>query len=176
MEEQQTPTAGTPIYQESQQKNAKWLWLLIVLIIIGALAFAYFRRIGPFANFRIGSQSEDIIESPSPQVFSTPSPESSPTANLDRSELEIRILNGSGKAGAASTVKDFLEGKGYKVGKVGNAENYDFTQTVLRFKQSLKAFQELMVSDMSDDYSVSVSTDDLDATDSADVEVIVGTK
>ena len=59
---------------------------------------------------------------------------------------------------------------------IGNAESYDFTQMVLRFKESFKKFEELLTSDLSDDYSVTVSDEDLEATDSAYIEVIIGTK
>ncbi len=172
-EQQNTPTAGTPVYQQSQEKNAKWLWLLIVLIIIGALVFAYIRGIGPF-----GALKNQAGETASPTPFEETSTfiESSPEAELDRSEAQVRVLNGSGTAGVASSMKDLLEGKGWKVESVGNAPNFDFENTVLRFKESFKKFADLLSGDLSGDYSVTVSDDDLSATDSADVEVIVGAK
>lgn len=176
MDPQQTPTAGTPIYQESQEKNAKWLWFLIILIIIGALAFAFARGIGPFAKFR----GETAQESPSPRsIFTSPTP--SPTegtggANLNKSEPKIRVLNGSGTAGVASVVKNLLEGKGYAVSAIGNADSFDFERTVLRFKASFKKFEQVLTADLSDNYSVTSSADELEATDSADIEIIVGSK
>ena len=175
-EQQQTPTAGSPIYQETQEKNAKWLWILIVLIVIGALVFAFFRGIGPFAQLKLGQSEEEASPSPVEFVLESPSPEASPGAEIDKSEAKIRVLNGSGKAGTASSVKDLLEGKGYKVAAIGNADNFDFEQTVIRFKESFKNFQEVLLGDLSDNYSVKVSSDDLTATDSADIEVIIGAK
>jgi len=173
MDEQQTPTAGSPIYQESQAKNAKWLWFLIVLVIIGALVFAFVRGIGPFAQFQKTSEEEI---SPTPFALESPSPEATADAELDKSEPKIRVLNGSGTAGVASSVKDFLEGKGYQVTSIGNAANYDFTQTVIRFKEGFKKFEEVLFSDLSDQYSVKVDSENLEATDSADIEVIAGAK
>src|SRR3990172_4860181 len=123
MDEQNTPPAtgptGAPIYQETQEKNAKWLWLLIVLIIIGALVFAFFRGIGPFAQFR-GEKGETV--SPTPQTASSPisEPSPSPSAEVDKSEPAIRVLNGSGEVGVASSVKDFLEELGWRVISIGN--------------------------------------------------------
>jgi hypothetical protein len=174
-EQQQTPTAGNPIYQETQEKNAKWLWFLIGLIIIGALVFAFVKGIGPLSKLKPSAQEET---SPTPFEFSqtSPTPEASPGAEIDKSQAKIRVLNGSGKAGTASSVKDLLEGKGYKVVEIGNADNFDFEQTIVRFKESFKSFQEVLFSDLSDNYSVSVSSDDLTATDSADIEVIIGAK
>jgi hypothetical protein len=175
MDEQQTPIAGTPIYQESQEKNAKWLWLLIVLIIVGALVFAFFRGIGPFSRFKAEVREE---ASPTPVVFFSPSPtpEGTRGAELDKSEPKIRVLNGSGKSGVASSVKDFLEGKGYKVVAIGNAPSYDFENTVLRFKEGFEKFQEVLTGDLEDKYSVTTSSEALEATDSADIEVIAGAK
>jgi len=174
MDEQQTPTAGSPIYQETQAKNAKWLWFLIALIIIGALIFAFVRGIGPFAQF-----AKTATEEPTPSIveeFASPSPEATVEAELDKSEPKIRVLNGGGKAGVASSVKDFLESKGYTVSAIGNAASYDFEQTVIRFKENFKKFQESLFSDLSDEYSVIVDSDNLEATDSADIEIIVGAK
>lgn len=172
------PAPGSPIYQETKQGgSAKWLWLLITLIIIGAVVFAVVRGIGPFANLGI-SLNDDEAASPVPSssVVSSPTAEATSAANLDKSEPEIRVLNGSGTAGAASAMKDTLEGKGYKVISLGNADSYDFSQTVVRLKEAFEAFGDLLLSDLSDDYSVRVDSEFLEATDSADIEVIVGTK
>lgn len=173
MDEQQTPTVGTPIYQESSEKNAKWLWLLIVLIIVGVLIFAYVRGIGPFANLKSGG-----TPSPSPIVLTGPSPtpEATSEVSLVKSEPTIRVLNGSGTAGVASAVKNLLEGKGWRVASVGNADSFDYEQTVLRFKTAFSKFERAISADLSDDYSVITSSDDLEATDSADIEIIVGSK
>ncbi len=183
MDEQNNPpvstasssTGGSPIYQESQEKNAKWLWLLIILIIIGALVFAFFKGIGPFSQFRKSSGKPEA--SPTPQVVSSSSPEASPqTQELDKTKPQIRVLNGSGVAGVASSFKDFIEGLGYKVTSIGNAENYGYSQSQIRFKVDFKKYSNSLVSDLSNKYSVKVSDSDLESTDSADIEIIVGTK
>ena len=180
MEDQQTPTAGSPIYQESQEKNAKWLWMLIIFIIIAALVFAFFKGIGPFAKFSPFVQKEEKEEvSPTPMAISSPSPTSEATPGADsinKAEPKIRVLNGSGTPGVASSFKDFLEGLGYKVVSIGNANTYDYASTELRFKEAFKKFKDALVSDLSSKYSVKVSASDLEATDSADIEVIIGAK
>lgn len=175
--QQPQPTfTQSPIYQEAPEgKNAKWLWILIILIIVGALAFAFFRGIGPFASLR--SERGTATPTPETQVVTTaPTPEATLGANIDKASAKIRVLNGSGKAGVASSAKDFIESKGYKVTAVGNAANYDFETTVIRLKGAFANFAEVLLADLSDKYSVSVSDDELEATDSADVEIIVGSK
>lgn len=178
-DQQESPmTAGnpSPIYQESTGgKNAKWLWLLIALIIVGALVFAYVRGIGPFGQLKKGSQTTG--ESPAPASFvASPTPEATSGANIDKAAVKVRVLNGNGRAGAASAARDFIEGKGYKVVSLGNADNTDFAQTVVKLKNSLVNIKNVLASDLSSKYSVTVSNTPLEATDSADVEVTVGAK
>ena len=173
MDDQNIPQATGPIYQESQEKSAKWLWILIILIIIGALVFAFFRGIGPFAKYSPFVQKA----SPTPEATVIPSVEATPVPQtLDKSIPKIRVLNGSGVAGKASAVKDYLEGKGYTVSSVGNAGNYDFTNTEVSFKLDFVNYKDLIIADLSDKYSAVAGTKDLESTDSADIEVTVGSK
>ncbi len=175
-EQTNTPTAGAPIYQQSQDKNAKWLWLLIVLIIAGALVFAFFKGIGPFAAISPFAKQE--VSSPTPQVVSSPIVESSPsaTSGVDKAQPSLRILNGSGIAGLASSAKDFIEGLGWRVATVGNANTYDYEQTQIKLKNDFSKYQEPLIKDLSDKYSVKVSSSTLSFTDSADIEIIIGKK
>lgn len=175
MDDQQQASAPSPIYQQSQERNAKWLWILIAVIIVAALVFAFFKGIGPFAQFKL-KDTNTSVQTPSPQAASSPSPESSSGAQLNKSDAKIRVLNGSGKAGAASSFKDFLEKKGWKVVSLGNAQSYDFSQTVLKFKESFTNFKDILTNDLSDNYSVEEASDSLEATDSADIEIIIGSK
>lgn len=175
--QQPQPTfTQSPIYQEAPEgKNAKWLWILIVLIVAGALAFAFFRGIGPFGNLRSGSTEA----SPTPEsevIIASGTPEASPEPKIDKASAKVRVLNGSGRAGVASSSKDFIESKGYKVTAVGNASNFDFETTIIRLKGAFADFADVLVADLSDKYSVSVSDDELESTDSADIEIIIGAK
>jgi len=175
------PVTSAPIYQESQEKNAKWLWLLIILIIVGALAFAFFRGIGPFAAISPFAKSQ-ASPTPSPisqVVESSPLEEASPSPSedVDRSAAKLRVLNGSGVTGKASSTKDFLENLGWKVVTIGNADGDTYAKTEVRFKPKSKTtYEATLLKDLSDKYSASTSSDDLEATDSADIEVIVGSQ
>lgn len=177
MDEQNQPVSPAPIYQESQDKNAKWLWLLIFLIIIGALVFAFFRGIGPFEAISPFVKKASPTPSASPFVVSSPVAEPSPSSgDLDKSEVSIRILNGSGVTGKAAAVKDFLEGLGWKVVKIGNANSSDLATTEVRFKEDSRKFEDLIIGDLADKYDAAAISDDLEASDSADIEVTVGVK
>jgi len=166
----------SPIYQDNSQdgKNAKWLWILIALIIVGALAFAFFRGLGPFALLK-GSPEPTPTPTPA-SLFATPTPESTPGANIDKTSAKIRVLNGNGQAGVASSGKAYVESKGYTVTAVGNADNFDFTDTIITVKKGFKDFADALVADLSGKYSAKVSSDNLEASDSADIEVTIGSK
>lgn len=175
MDEQNQPVSPAPIYQESGDKNAKWLWLLIFLIIIGAVVFAFFRGIGPFESISPFTKSQaSPTPTPSPIAISSPMVEESPATDLDRSEVSVRVLNGSGVSGKAASVRDFLEELGWTVDSIGNADADDYGTTEVRFKSEFSDFADLIVDDLSSDYDASTSTDELDASASADIEVIVG--
>lgn len=177
--QQQSPVAGSPIYQENQEGgNAKWLWILIGLIVVGALAFAFFKGIGPFASLKGGSTTEEVSPTPAAvfEEISSPSPEATTSATIDKSLAKIRILNGGGKAGAASEAKDFLEARDWEVSTLGNADSYDFSQTIVRIKAKFAALGKALISDLSTKYSVAQTTEELEATSSADIEVIIGSK
>lgn len=60
-----------------------------------------------------------------------PTPKATPTPAITRSEIEIEILNGTGIAGMASSFQNELETLGYTVTKIGNADNYDYEQTMI---------------------------------------------
>jgi len=171
MDDQNTPQATGPIYQESQGKSAKWLWLLIILIIIGALAFAFFRGIGPFAKY-----SPFVAKAtPTPEATVEPAAEVTPEPEvLNKSIPKIKVLNGSGVAGKASAVKDLLQSKGYTVISVGNAANYDYTNTEVDFKSDFLKYKDQLITDLSDKYSAAAGATPLESTDSADIAVIVG--
>ncbi|MBV8424111.1 MAG: LCP family protein [Candidatus Eremiobacteraeota bacterium] len=50
-------------------------------------------------------------------------------ANIKPSDLTVDVLNGSGVPGLAKKFASELRAKGFNVGKVGNAPNYDHAQT-----------------------------------------------
>lgn len=166
------PAQG-PIYQEQEPKSAKWLWLLVILLIIGGLVFAYVRGIGPFKQISFLKKVESPTPSATSMTETSPSPEAS-SAAVNKSSAKLRVLNGSGKAGGAASLKDYLESKGYTVSSIGNADSTDFKQTELKFKDSFKNFESTLTTDLSSKYSVTTNSTPLEASDSADIQVTLG--
>ncbi|OGH12229.1 MAG: hypothetical protein A2776_01770 [Candidatus Levybacteria bacterium RIFCSPHIGHO2_01_FULL_40_10] len=189
-----------PEYQDRTSRSGsaggakKFLPLIIIIIVIAVLLFGVF-------NFLSGSkETESITPTPTIQeIFPTdiplptdepsgtpsptekPSPTAKPTSNpvdktsgLDRSQLSIHILNGSGVSGAAKKASDLLEGLGYNVVQIGNAEKTDYAQTEIQVKSANSKYLDLLKKDLSSSYTVGTTSSDLSASESAGAVVIVG--
>jgi hypothetical protein len=65
-----------------------------------------------------------------------------PTAGkpkLARRDLEVEILNGNGRQGAAAAEASTVRGLGYVVGNVGNAGRADYTRSVVMYRKGFRA-------------------------------------
>ncbi|NTU72675.1 LytR C-terminal domain-containing protein [Candidatus Roizmanbacteria bacterium] len=115
------------------------------------------------------------LNKPTPTVAPSPipSPTPSPMPTITRSDIRIKVENGSGTAGKAGVVRDFLKSKGYEQILTANADNFDYSTTVIQIKKSKQAD----LAAIKDDLSPNVSTpkvEDLPESQSADVVIIVG--
>lgn len=133
-------------------------------------------------------------ETPTPtdgKTTPTPSPKASPTpakgsptpkisviptgtSGLDRANLKVAVLNGSGEAGAATKASDALKKLGYDVVSSGNADNFDYETTTIQVKSTKKSYLDMLKTDLSDSYTVGTAT--ADYTGDSDAVVIVGKK
>jgi len=170
---------------EPQQKKSKLPLILIVLIIIGFGVFFGFRNSQkkssqePTTSPTQEPTTEPTLEptqeaTPSPTIKLTPT--AAPTASVIRKaqDLNIQVLNGSGKVGAAGEVASHLKNKGYTHIETGNADNFDYEKITIKIKESQNKYLGDIQNDLSDTYSLSSSSGTLSATGLFDVAVIVG--
>lgn len=59
------------------------------------------------------------------------SPTSEKTVPVERKIVRVEVLNGCGVPGLAKEVTDYLRIKGYDVVNVGNAESFEFPETIV---------------------------------------------
>lgn len=126
----------------------------------------------PSARLSPVPTKKDTAKTPTPKL--TTSPTGKTTTGLDRSALSIEVRNGSGVAGAAGKMSQFLKELGYNVTATGNADNFDYESTVVEIKLSKNKYLDLLKKDLSSDYTVDNASSDLSASSSADAVVIVG--
>lgn len=58
---------------------------------------------------------------------------------LARADVEVEILNGNGRQGAAAAEASTVRGLGYVVGNVGNAATADYTRSVVMYRRGYRA-------------------------------------
>lgn len=113
---------------------------------------------------------------PGTDITATPTaaPTASPSAKLDLTKYPINVQNGSGIPGTAGTAKDLLTKAGFKVSATGNAETYDFTDTIIETQASVPAdFVAKLTATLSTTYKVGTPKS-LPASSSDEVVVIIG--
>lgn len=188
------PSRRSYVYETSKNSGNKSRIILIVIgviILIALVAFAVVATGGKGEDAEV--VPTDSIEEPTPtESVETPTPEESPTdsptatptgakttpaptlsGGLDRSDLSIEIQNGSGVAGAATKMSDKLKALGYDISSTGNADNFDYEETIIQVTSAKKAYLDILEKDLSDDYTIESATADLTGPD-ADAIIIIG--
>ena len=122
--------------------NKKVLYIgvsVLILAGIGAVAFSMFKNNTPDEP----AVQEDVF------VASTPEPTPEPTIAFEKSDFDILVLNGSGKVGAAGTMKTALEDADYVVSDTGNAEEYGIPNTLIQVTSDIpQGFIDQLISDL----------------------------
>lgn len=194
------PSRRSYVYESSKSSGNKKRVLLIVagiIILIALVVFAVIatggkgeseKNLTPTPAQATATPTPSPSETPTPTSGKTtpsPTPKTSPTpakgtptptgtsGTLDRSNLKVKILNGSGVAGAATKASDALKKLGYDIVSSGNADNFDYTDTTIQVKSTKKTYLSQLKTDLSDTYTIGSATADYTGTD-ADAVVIVG--
>src|SRR3989338_2423572 len=156
---------------QTRQGHA-WLWAVVGLItgvvLGGGGVFLVLNRgmAGiPSASQKTGEQQETAEE-----------PTATPVVELDRADLRVQVLNGSGVAGAAATAKALLEGMGYEEVAVGNADVDDALETEISIKESKADYMDLLIEDLGGDYELASQTASLEADSEYDAVIVLGAK
>jgi len=197
------PSRRSYVYESSKNSgNKKRVILIIVgiIILVGLVALAVIATGGKGETEKnLTPIPTQVIETPTPIPTDTPTPtpekgtptptpkptskitptpaKGTPTptttSGLERSNLDIAVLNGSGEAGAATKASDVLKKLGYNVVSSGNADNFDYAETEIKVKSTKKTYLDLLKGDLEDDYTIGSATSDYTGSE-ADAVVIVG--
>lgn len=140
---------GVKKHYERYLKRRKWIIITSVslgIILLAVLGFTKRDRISKI--FWGASQREEIVteQQEEPEEFIEP--------EIDKAAISIQILNGNGQAGSALKMKDELEDKGFKVESTEEADNYNYTQTVIFYKLGKRDEAELVLNAITKNESV----------------------
>lgn len=139
----------------------------IVVVLIGAGGFLYYQS----SQKKLASPPTDTTVTISKEPSATPTPE-----DVKIDEYSIEIQNGSGIAGEAGRAQSLIEEQEFVVDSTGNADNYDYTETVIQAKEGVsEAWLDKLKEVLKGKYEVKSQVETLDDADSdSDVVVIIG--
>lgn len=165
----ETRYVAPPSYSYGNSKGpGVWIILVPGVLLLGAL-------LGGIVFYQNSTKSQ-AEETPIPiaTTEASVSPSASPSAKLDLTKYPINVQNGSGIPGTASSAKDLLTKAGFKVGTTGNADTYDYTDTIIQVKSDVPAeFVSKLKTSLSGIYSVGTNKTLPDTSKDA-VVVIIG--
>lgn len=164
--EKMSEEEDVPVSSKPPKKNYMWPILFIFIIALALLGgiFVYKQSMNKGADVNV------ITLSPAPTVMP------SPTIALDLSKYPVEILNGSEVDGEAGRQKTNLEAEGFTISSVGNADNSDYTKTIIQAKKTVpQAFLDKLKSVLENSFVVG-ETEELSEDEDSDVIVIIGSE
>lgn len=167
-----------PPTKKESKMNLKLVFVVTILtaLVVGFVAggvYVYFSGVAKPTAL----PTPKSTTTPEPAATATPKPSATPAAPSkdEISKVSVSVLNGSGKIGEASKVKDLLTAGDIKSVTTGNASRYDYTSTVIQFKKevtpALRSYIEKLVAKS---YTVEVDEKDLATSGKTDVVITVG--
>lgn len=176
------PTQPSQPAKNRPSSKLKYFLLLIFLVLAATLFFSWptvrkvlFKRGTPAEPTNISTTSSSLKQkeatSSSGKTAATPSAQLE--APISKASYRIQVLNGTGKSGEATKMRDFLVSEGYNVVGVGNASNFNYKETLVQIKESKKAVTATLTKDLQERYSISISSP-LSEGESFDILIVVG--
>lgn len=175
--------------EEVAKRNRAKAFIIIVVVVLlivgGFFAVRNFQQSSKKVEEKVVTPTvtiptEEPTEEPTPEETGAPTKKPTPSAipttgQVQKAqELNIQVLNGSGKEGVAGEGRDFLKGKGYQVVETGNADNFDYENVTVRLKDSRKKFLDTVRNDLSEKYTLATGSGTLSEDSLFDVSIIVG--
>ena len=112
-----------------------WKKAFLIILVVVPVGFLMF---GGFLYFSKNFNTDFLKKEPEksiklPEISSTPT-----EVEVDKAAYEIEVQNGSGIAGEGARVKEILDKAGFKIGAVGNADNSDYTETIITVNDKIE--------------------------------------
>lgn len=120
---------------------------LVLLIVAGGALL-----VKPGAAHHAAAKTELTTVTPSKKSTPTHAARTTQTkpavAELPRRKVEIVVLNGNGRQGAAAGAAARVKGRGYRVGLVGNAPDSDYPQTIVMYRRGFEGEARRLADDL----------------------------
>jgi hypothetical protein len=156
----------SPVSDMGSQKNFMWPILFVfifALLLLGGI-FIYKQSANKTKEINV------VTLSPTPTAIPAP------TKAVDLAKYEIKILNGSEVSGEAGRQQSNLEEEGFTVASVGNADDSNFTETIIQAKENVEqAFLDKLKNVLGKSFVVG-EMEELPEDSDSDVIVILGSE
>ncbi|HWA52273.1 MAG TPA: LytR C-terminal domain-containing protein [Patescibacteria group bacterium] len=157
------------------RKEERGAFVKIFFVTFFATLLAFLLAGGIYV-YLTGIKGGSVSPTPTPTTEAITEPTPTPTPTADLSTFKISVLNGNGGIGVATAAKAVIEKAGFTVTDVGNADNFNFTDTLVQVKSTVPSdVVEKIKNALSANYSVAMG-DPLDANSNFDIVITVGSK
>jgi PAS domain-containing protein len=138
--------------------------LIVVLFVFGVTGWVFYltNRYAEKTTQEEITLEEEITEEPTAIPTLT---------QLEREEITLEILNGSGVAGAAGDAAEVFETLGYEVVEIGNADNIEGNE--LYVNPDFEDLIDILLEDVEGELDISSISGELDGSD-ASARIILG--
>lgn len=136
--------------------------ILIICLILVGMGFFFIKK-AKAPPTQVKTPTTINITSPTPtQIL------------INKQDITIQILNGSGIEGVAGKMESLLKNQGYTIVDLTNADNYDYLQTEIRVKEKITtAFYDSLEKVLKSNYKI-VKGDLLTPNEKNDIVIIIG--
>ena len=149
--------------RDSKKKSNIFVPLVIVVVLVVLAGGAF---------FFIRGGNDELAPSPTPLFSPTQEPVPTP-APINREEIKIKVLNGTGVTGEAALLRDKLKAVGYTDVDAGNAAKEDYQATEITIGSSVTDdIKNELIALLEDTYTSVKQTSR--SPSGADVEIITG--
>lgn len=151
-----------PESKENAEERKKERSINAKLFLLGAFVFVLTVLISSLVGFSI--LNKDILIKKiglQPTVTPTSHPASPTPVEFKRDEWNFEVLNGSGTPGLAAKASEKIKALGYKVGKVGNADESVDTTQVMVSTDATDTEKDTIIKDLKTDFGDLKFTDSL---------------
>lgn len=161
------------------KKNSALVYVgsvMVGLVLVGSLVFfGILRR--PVASqgnlAQSGNPDQNVLSETKSSTESNGSVVGQGMVALKKSDLKIRIENGTGISGLAAKTRDLFKTLGYEVVNIDTAQA-ERKETLLRFSKAKVTFKDLVVADTKDKFQDAVVEDTLGAGLEYDLLIVIG--
>lgn len=153
--------------------------ILVIIFFIGFVIFILYDF--GFLSF-LTAKKQQIVYPPAQKVSSIPTLALTPivtqpasvSAILNKSDIRIQILNGSGIAGQATTIKNQLVAQGFTNIQTGNAQGVNSTTTIAIFANQVpQSFRDSILSVLNGTFTT-IDSHQIPTSDTFEVSITTG--